>query len=92
MSASGLKLSTRTESEYRQSLDHRYCEDCKYFVGKRQPFFETDQCSFPREITGSQLVRRGVESPRVCATERSFEGSDSCGRAAKWFEPVGGAQ
>lgn len=87
---------TETESQARERLDrpmpqHRYCEDCKFFVSKTALFYDSDTCSYPRDLTGAQLVRRNTPQPRICATERSYKTEDSCGFAAKWFQPKDGA-
>lgn len=96
MSLSNPSLTTETESQARERLgrpvqQHRYCEDCKFYVGKTAPFYDSDACSYPRDLTGAQLVRRGTPQPRICATERSYKTEDSCGFAAKWFQPKDGA-
>lgn len=66
--------------------EKRYCEDCKLYVAASDP--RVAECKKPRPSDPVQLVTRAAApQPRFCASERGHEGDDSCGAAAKWFEP-----
>jgi len=64
---------------------HHYCEDCRWYIS-RAPL--NNLCGYPRPTKREQFVRRDLPpTTRFCSSERNHEGADSCGMAAKWFEP-----
>lgn len=66
----------------------RYCEDCKFFTSAANP--EVSECRYPRKIGVIGMVVRNpgiIVKSRFCLAERGNETDDSCGAAAKWFEP-----
>lgn len=65
----------------------RYCEDCKFYTVQSHPGLS--ECRYPRKPGAVAMVVREpqIPPPRYCTSERGNETLDSCGAAAKWFEP-----